>query len=416
MKLESFCRRRVRAGIAGLRRDGALHWLALTIWGLILLIISVRVVLFPQKNNLYPIFEHAGWKWLHCGDLYVFERADPDMYRYSPLIAALFAPLSLCPESLGNVVWRWLNAGVYLTALAWWCRVIFAERFAAGRQPLAWLFLLAVPFSIGSLNNGQSNALVIGLLLAAVAGAATERWNLASICVALACLFKVYPLAVGLLLVVVFPRRLAGRLVLALAGVMALPYLTQHPAYVTEQYAHWFGHLKIDHHDGIERYRDLRLLFRTWLWPLPPSAYQAIQLACAAGIAVLCFLQSGGGRRRRPLDLSERRQVLMRLLALACCWMTLLGPATESCTYILLTPSLAAAILLSRHERHPLRILPWASYVLLLLPQMAVWFPGGVRLQELGPHPCAVLLFLIYLLASPMANTAPSRLCEASLT
>src|SRR5436305_6426318 len=108
------------------------------------------------------------------------------------------------------------------------------------------LFLLVLPLSAGNVNNGQSNVLVMGLILAALAGAAEGRWNLASACIAAACLFKVYPIAVGLLLVVIYPRPLAGRLALALAAGIALPLLLQRPAYAADQYAGWLHHVQGD--------------------------------------------------------------------------------------------------------------------------------------------------------------------------
>ena len=45
------------------------------------------------------------------------------------------------------------------------------------------------------------------------------------------------------------------------------------------------------------------------------------------------------------LPAADQRELLTAVVALAACWMMLLGPATESCTYILLAPTLAWAVL-----------------------------------------------------------------------
>src|SRR5262249_9785489 len=148
------------------------------------------------------------------------------------------------------------------------------------RGQLAALFLLIVPLSVGSLNNGQSNPLVIGLLLAGVAAVAGERWWLASACVALACLFKLYPVAVGLLLAVVYPRRFAGRFAVALVLGLALPFPLQRPGYVAAQYAGWLDHLRRDDRTILPLalwYRDLRLLCHVWGIPLSAKGYVLVQ-------------------------------------------------------------------------------------------------------------------------------------------
>src|SRR5262249_32301626 len=118
---------------------------------------------------------------------------------------------------------------------------------------------------IGGLNNGQCNALVAGLLVAAAVAFAGERWALAAAAVSAAVLFKVYPLALGLLFCLFEPRRFSPRLALALAMGVALPYLFQQPDYVTRQYAALMENLHDE--DRTERpihagYRDLHMLLR----------------------------------------------------------------------------------------------------------------------------------------------------------
>src|SRR5262245_14988185 len=67
------------------------------------LVIAGRVVVSSRDHSLYPIFAGAGQNWLAGADLYE-SLANP--YRYSPLVAVFFAPFSLLPEALGNVLWR----------------------------------------------------------------------------------------------------------------------------------------------------------------------------------------------------------------------------------------------------------------------------------------------------------------------
>jgi hypothetical protein len=225
---------------------------------------------------------------------------------------------------------------VLLGGLAWWLRSGLPVTPTARQQ--AAVFLLVVPLALSSLNNAQPNPLVTGLLLAAAAGAVTERWSAAALCAALATAVKVYPLAVGLLLAAVYPRRFLPRLVLALAVLAALPFLCQRFGYVAAQYAAWYERLR----EGDESrkywplhmaYRDLWLLFRLAHVPISSRGYVGVQLLSAGGCALLCLAARWRGWPRRTL--------LLAVLTLGSCWMTLCGPATESCTYVLLAPTLA---------------------------------------------------------------------------
>jgi hypothetical protein len=367
--------------------------LALGSWALVILIVGVRVLLMPRSMTVYPIFAEAARHWWAGVDLY---QPVPglNIYRYSPFVTVLFTPFSWLPDRLGGLVWRLLNGAVYLGAFSWWLRTLLPQ--AAGRTQQAMLFLLIVPLSIGSLNNGQSNPLVLGLLLAGTAAVHHQRWNLASAAVALACLFKVYPIAVGLLLVLIYPRRFMGRFLLFLALGLALPFLFQHPSYVAAQYASWWQHLSTEDRTALpldDWYRDLRLLCFVWGIPFSTRLYLAIQMMAAAGIAAVCL----DGRRAGW----DERRLLLILLALACCWMTVLGPAAESSTYIMLAPSLAVSVWLAVREREFgfAGVGIFLAYGLFTLTQLAVWFPFRKQIHNLGLHPLAGMLYLSCLLA-----------------
>src|SRR5262249_60051181 len=116
------------------------------------------------------------------------------------------APVGLLPVAPGGCLWRLANAAAFLGGFAWWCAAVLPgwRSLSAGRRAALWLLL--VPVSVGSLNNGQSNPLVAGLLLAAVAGVADRRWNVAAACVAGASLVKGDAPAGGLLLAAGSPR------------------------------------------------------------------------------------------------------------------------------------------------------------------------------------------------------------------
>jgi hypothetical protein len=254
--------------------------------------------------------------------------------------------------------------------------------------------VLLLPLSLSSLNNGQPNPLVLGLLLAALAAVDAERWTLAAVLVALVTMIKLYPLAVGLLLAAVYPRRFLPRLVLALTLAALLPFICQHWDYVRAQYALWLTRLGKDQRWDWPlhmAYRDLWLLIRLAHVPLTPLGYLVVQLVSAAGCAVVCIALRW---RERP-----RREVLGAILALGSCWMTLCGPATESSTYILLAPALAWAVVSAECDGWPrlLGFLTRIAFVLFMLCVVRGLWPGVNRFHALGLQPQgAVLLSIVY--------------------
>jgi hypothetical protein len=378
------------------RRSPDAGRLAVAAWVVVLGIVCGLVLVSRRSRGVYPIFANAGQSWLEGDALYpgVARPGVADEFRYSPPVAALFAPFSLLPEGVGGCLWRLLNAGVYLAAFGWWCVAVLPGWAGLSRGQSAALWLLLLPLSLGSLHNGQSNPLVAGLLLAAVAGVARQRWNLAAACVAAACLFKGYPLAVGLLLAAIHPRQFGPRLVLALAAGLLLPFLVQRPGYVDRAYAEWFRLLGADDRKDrslLNCYRDLWQLLRLAGAPLSRGAYFGLQLAAGAGVAVLCL---AGRVAHWP-----RRRLLTALLGLGTCWMLLCGPATESSTYILLAPVLVGTVVQgwAGSGWASAFTLPGLSFALLLLEQASCWFPVGKQVHALGIQPLATLLLTVSL-------------------
>jgi hypothetical protein len=389
------------------RRIGVGFWLAAVI------VVCARGVLQPQRHTLYPTFANAGASWLAGTNLYPRGPLEPGLepYRYSPLVAAALVPFELLPAGPGSVLWRLVNAAVLLAGLTAWLRSPLP--WQPGVRQRALMYLVVLPLALASLNNGQTNPLVIGLLLLTVAAAGVGRWSAAAVCTALATALKIYPLALGLLLAAVYPRRFAGRLVLALAAVAALPFLFQRPDYVAGQYAEWLRMLLGDDRKYWPihvAYRDLWLLFRITGTPMNPQVYQAIQVLSGAACAVVCV----AGRLRSW----DPARVLTAAFALGTCWMTLCGPATESNTYVLLGPALGWALLAARVERWPgpERWLPLASASLLLVGILAGLTLWTVRIHSLGVQPlAALLLFAAYLSVYVRALAAGTEPADAGV-
>jgi Glycosyltransferase family 87 len=376
---------------------------AVALWTIALIVVSIRVVAAPRARTVYPIFAESARQWWSGGPMYAPHRPLELQggYRYSPAFAILMTPFALLPDGIGGVVWRLFMTGIFLGALGWFARSVLPRPLT--RTQTALLFLFVFPLSLASVSNGQVNVLIIGVILAAAAGAKAGRWNLVALCMALVFLFKVYPLAVGLLLVLLYPRQLGPRLAVAMIAGLALPFALQHPEYVAGQYHDWIECVRVDDRSMLplpDAYRDLWLLIRVFEVPIAHSIYEVMQFAAAAGIAGLCLAMK---RRGWP-----ERDMLTALVALAACWMMLLGPATESCTYILLAPTLAWAVLESwiMPRSWLVRGLLVLSCALFMTSRVASWFPFVTQWHGLGVHPLGTLALLACVLIEQIRGPA----------
>jgi hypothetical protein len=316
----------------------------------------------------------------------------------------VLAPLAALPTKLGDVFWRLINASLLLGGVLAAARALAPGHLT--RRQLTALLVLMFPPALGHLSNGQSNALVIGLALLAVAAVVRGRWNLAASALAVSTLFKLYPISAGLLLSVVHPRRFGPRYLAALAVGLAVPFLCQHADYVLRQYGLWFHYMIQEDRSNWNASGlpvDLALLFRAWLTPIDLRTYRIIVVVAGLTFGAVCLLAVRSGR-------SERRTLTL-VLGLACVWMTVFGPATESPTYLILAPSVAWGVITAwtepvggRRTVAVVRVLMTVSYGLLVSLQLAGWFgPLFHSYRVLGPQPIAGLLFLAGLLVQTAA-------------
>jgi hypothetical protein len=380
------------------------QWFRVVVWVWILIVAGICLrSLLTHANTTYQYYRVGGSDWLHSHELY---QVLGGTCRYSPLIHALLVPLPLLPDRLGELGWRLVNLSVYLAGLLCWMRLLLPR---LSDKHAGLVLLLALPLSVGSLNNAQANPLMTGLILLGLAAAAGERWNRAAICLVLATLFKLYPLAIVLLLIVLYPRRFGGRFVVALAAGLLVPFVLQSPDYVARQYGNWWHNLVTDdraHNSLSHAYRDLWQLIRLAGIPLTRASYPAVQLAAAVGVAILCWL-----RQRRQGGAPE---LLNTALALGTCWMILCGPATESSTYILLAPTLAWTVVDAWRQPRSrfVQELAAGSLALFGLAMVANWFPFAAAVHARGPHPLAALLLTaanVWVCVTSRPGSTPAR-------
>jgi hypothetical protein len=129
-----------------------------------------------------------------------------------------------------------------------------------------------------------------------------------------------------------------------------------------------------------------------------------IQLSVGAAIGLVCWLAKKASWSRQNLTLLA--------FGLACCWMTVLGPASESSTYVLLAPISSWLVLrafVSKNRVGWTRNLFLLAYGLLLASQMSNWFPFGRDFQHMGPQPLAAILIFMGIMVEAVPALATSK-------
>ena len=284
-------------------------WVAL-LWTLGLLGILVRVLILPPgARSLFPIYYHAGIHWATGADLYPETQAAPGdrLFRYTPTVALAMRAFAPLPEKAGDCCWRLLNMAALLGGIG--CLAHGLAPVSLTRKQIAVLLALLLPAGISYLSNGQCNALVIGLVLIAFAAAAGQRWNLAAAALAIAVLFKLYPVAAGLLLGLLYPRRSCRALRWPCCWVRSLPFAFQTTDYVLRQYGLWARYMLAEDRSTWslkDTNLDLQMLYRVWVGPMTLQTYHLVEVAAGAAFGFACLASRWAGR-------PERRQLTFAL-------------------------------------------------------------------------------------------------------
>jgi Glycosyltransferase family 87 len=341
--------------------------LALALWLAFGVAVSVRTLLLPETHTVFPILAASSQHYWHNQPLYA--RYLPlDYFRYPPGFAVAFTPLSCLGLTAGGIVWSWLSLGVYGWGLWRLRRDVLPAAWTPSREAL--FLMIGLLGALRGLWNSQSNALAVGLLLLAAAALVRRRWWSAAALLAVPVLVKLTPLAPALLLCALWPRKLAGRFVLALVAGLLLPFVTKSPGAVLHYYQEWLAHLSYSSSERWPGFRDAwtvwqavrHLLFGDTIeldGPMAhPLLYHLVQMATGLGVLAWCLWQ-----KRRGV---ERRMLVALTLAMGMAWLMLFGPAVEHATYAFLAPVLAWAAV-QRCDWRPARPVLGAALVLILV-------------------------------------------------
>src|SRR5262249_10635280 len=136
-----------------------------------------------------------------------------------------------------------------------------------------------------SMYNGQANVAMLGAILFGLAYACEEKWNQSAAWLAVATFIKGYPLALALIMSVLWPRRFASRYFIGVGCGLLIPFATAKTSYVFAQYDGWLHHLNESSSFQRERVRTVENLYQ--IYAQPPTAASWLALQMLSGLAVL---------------------------------------------------------------------------------------------------------------------------------
>jgi hypothetical protein len=305
--------------------------LAGALWGVAAIIVSILVVIHPNNsNNICELYASSSHNWWAGNDLY--DLTVKDGFLYLPHFAIIYTPFAALGNLLGGNAWR-------LTGLASLCIGLWrlAKLLSPRNGALVFAFgsFAAIAPSIASFRCGQANVYIAALLLNIAVELACRRWSLATVLLLLAVAVKPINFVPLLLAAAIYPPMLK-RLALGLVVFFLIPFATQNPQYVWDQYLVCFSKLQMAELPD-RSFCDLRGIF--WrFFIMPQEIVTVLQIIAAAATLALCFLASRWWR--------EPAQSLF-VAAFGASYLMLFNPRTESGSYVILSAILAipAAVL-----------------------------------------------------------------------
>jgi len=396
--------------------------LAMGLWLLALLVISIMVALRPTHRTVtLDSYHYAAGQWWAGQSLY----AGPSGMNYLPHFAVLFSPFHALPLWLGEVLWRWLMAGTLIGGLWLMLRALFRSD---PDRPFFWATLTAMPLCLSAVRNGNANALFGGVTLLSVVailkavqaeatppatsdisvatnGRSSNRWWWWAAAL-MALLTAIKPLGIVLILLApLFYAPLRGRLLVALVGLALFPFLFARPEYVMSQYRDAWTNLQACAVVTDHRFADINGIFRTLGAPLGPEVSKLVRVLAGALTAGLWWL---GARRLRP---QSAALPVLWLYALATSYLMVFNPMNEANSFAILAPALGvwAVWFLFVPETQASR---WRGWVLVGMALSMGLLPNLVRplfgnYFALFWHPFVTLGFVGLLAQFVLSRVAP---------
>ncbi|HTF05705.1 MAG TPA: glycosyltransferase family 87 protein [Bacteroidia bacterium] len=339
-------------------------------FSIIALIASVhRIILGEGSFNNYLIFERSFDHLISNVNLYVaYPEEHYDLYKYSPTFALFMAPFSLLPTWLGVTLWNLLNMILPVWAVS---------KLKIPQKQKTFILLIVFIELLSSVQNAQSNGIMLGLIIGAFACFENQKPVMALMLICFGFYIKLFAAAAALLLLF-YPQKiksiLAGTFFVVLFAVLPLVVISWES--LSTQYENWLLLLGNDPAHGLN-FSFMTLLERT----VGIHAGDIYFLAPGAVLLMLPLL-----RVKQYASFNFRFLYLCSVLI----WVVIFNHKAESPTYCIAMGGIAIWYVMGEKNalRNTIMIL---AYLLVALSPTDI-FPPYVRIHFLQPYALKALM------------------------
>lgn len=281
--------------------------------------------------NNFLIFKWSGFNLINELPLFIGNDLHYDLFKYSPTCAMAFLPFHWLPTEIGLFIWNLLNL-----VLPFWALHQIIGLNAKMRNILL-LFLLGE--GITSLLNAQSNGLVLGLLLSAIAAFQREKTGKAVLLILFSGFIKIFGW-IFFLLFILRPKSLPRAIVFGAIYatiLLLLPLTFVSSDYLISEYRWWFLLLQQD--GGTYVKLSFMGWFQAWFGYLPPKNV-ILFVALILQLLPLWFMHQNTQKYRRGM-LNRPFDAPVQYGASLLLWVVLFNHMSESATYVIAVGGIA---------------------------------------------------------------------------
>ena len=330
--------------------------------------------------NNYEIFKYSFFHLKNSEDLYTLHLDECwDYFKYTPTFATFFGIFAFMPDWLGLNLWNLLNVLILVLA-------VYYLPIPENRKKAIALLLCAIEL-ITSIQNAQSNALLVGLLILTYGLLEKDKPFLAALCVVASMYIKLFGV-VGALLFLLYPKKWKS----ALYGIFWTIVFALVPLIFisVSQYEFLMGSylnlLSADHSNSIGF--SVMGWLETW-FGLTPNKWLIVGIGAAIMILPLLKIREFG-------EMQFRYRMLTAILV----WIVIFNHKAESPTFIIAMMGVALWFVETKHNLLNISLFVLAIIFTELSPTDI--FPRTLRENFVTPYvlkgvPCILVwLKMIY--------------------
>lgn len=361
----------------------------------ILFAIGASIQSYFQTNHEYPeytcynnyvIFKQSHFHLIENTDLYINHYQEHgDLFKYSPTFSLLFGTFAYLPTILGLSLWNIFNCLVFFAA-------IYLLPNIDNRKKI-FILLFCLIELMTSMQNEQSNALTVGLIILGFTFLERKNYVLATLLIMASVYIKIFGL-VAFALYLLYPKK--GKLALYSTIwaiiLFALPLVVVDYSELKLQYLSWWNMLQNDHSNSLGL--SVMGFIDSWFGVSVNKMATVV-----VGVLLFCI----------PLIQIKKYSIYLFRVLLLCSiliWVIIFNHKAESSTFIIAMAGIAIWFFISEKNKQN-TILVIAAFILTSLSPTDL-FPRSLRNNIVVPYvlkavPC-ILIWLKILYDMFMIN------------